>query len=127
MVSGPTQAETRQRRAREAMDALGAGGVTAERLTVQCARSHHLAAVFETASGPVVRTHPGPHAHGRKDFVDTGHHGGHRPERLELLAAGPGADDTIPAWCDCGPVELSREALRVRLGQPGRTVRLTEL
>lgn len=79
-------------------------------MTVQCRRSHHLAAVFETDVGPVVLTHPGPHAHGSKDFVDTGHHGARQADRLDLLEA-EGVGDGIPAWCACGPVQLSRAEL----------------
>ena len=126
MATGPTHTQTRQHLAERAMAALG-DTAAAERITVQCARSHHVAAVYTTDAGPVVLTHPGPHAHGSKDFVDTGHHGSRRSDRLDLLDAGRGADDTIPAWCDCGPVDLSRSALRQRLTHPGRTVRLTEL
>lgn len=126
MATGPTRTQTRQRLAEQAMAALD-DSAAVERVTVQCARSHHVAAIYETDAGHVVLTHPGPHAHGSKDFVDTGRHGSRLPDRLDLLEAGPGADDSIPAWCDCGPVALSRSALRVRVGTPGRTVRLGEL
>lgn len=116
MTRATTQTQSRQRRAREGLDAWGARTAQAERMTVQCHRSHHLAAVYETDVGPVVRTRPGPHSHGSKDFVDVGHHGGRRQERLDLLEGGPGVADGIPAWCDCGPVELSRSDLLTRLG-----------
>jgi hypothetical protein len=115
MPRGATNTDTRQRRAREGLDAWGDRRAEAERMTVQCRRSHHLGAVFETDVGPVVITHPGPHAHGSKDFTDTGHHGARRADRLDLLDAGPGVGDGIPAWCDCGPVELSRSDLLARL------------
>ncbi len=126
MATGPTRTQTRQRLAEQAMAALD-DSAAAERMTVQCTRSHNVAAVYDTEAGPVVLTHPGPHAHGSKDFVDTGRHGSRRPDRLDLLDAGRGADDTIPAWCDCGPVGISRDALRTRPQSPGRTVRLAEL
>ena len=115
MHRGATETDQRQRRAQEGLDAWGDRRAEAERMTVQCRRSHHLAAVFETDVGPVVMTHPGPHAHGSKDFADTGHHGARRADRLDLLDAGPGVEDGIPAWCDCGPRELSRSDLLARL------------
>lgn len=122
MTHGRTQTDGRLQRAREALDAWGDHRAQAQRMTVQCHRNHHLAAVFETDVGPVVLTHPGPHSHGSKDFVDTGHHGGSRPERLDLLEGGPGVGDGIPAWCGCGPVELSRFDLLARLGTGERRV-----
>ncbi len=121
MATGPTLTQTRERRARAALDAL-ADRAAAERMTVQCHRSHHLAAVYDTAAGPVVRTRPGSHAHGSKDFVDTAHHGSRAPDRLDLLEAGRSADDVLAAWCDCGPVELSRRDLLRRLGAGERRV-----
>jgi hypothetical protein len=126
MGTGSTRTQSRQRLAEQAMAALG-DSAAAERLSVQCPRSHHVAAVYATDAGPVVLTHPGPHAHGSKDFVDTGRHGSRRPDRVDLLDAGTGTDDSIPAWCDCGPVDISRTALQARLEEPGRTVRLAEL
>ncbi len=118
MATGPTLTQTRERRARAAYDALE-DSAAAERMTVQCHRSHHLAAVYDTAAGPVVRTRRGSHAHGSKDYVDTVHRGAGAPERLDLLAAGRSADDLLVAWCDCGPVELSRHDLlrRLRAGE----------
>ena len=115
MTRGTTQTQRRQRRAKEGLDAWGARTGEAERMTVQCHRNHHLAAVYETDVGPVVSTHPGPHSHGSKDFVDVGHHGGRRPQRLDLLEGEPGVADGIPAWCACGPVALSRADLLGRL------------
>ncbi len=127
MAAGPTLTHDRQRRAQAALDALGDSRAEAELLMVQCDRSHHVAVVYATGAGPVVLTRPGPHAHGSKDFVDTGHGGRPRVDRLDLLDAGRGADDAIPAWCDCGPVDLSRLALLGRLEAPGRTVHLADL
>ncbi|MBI4900602.1 MAG: hypothetical protein HY829_09020 [Actinobacteria bacterium] len=91
-------------------------------MSVQCRRSHHVAAVYDTGIGPVILTHPGPHAHGSKDFIDTGHHAAPRPDRLDLLQAGRGVGDEIPAWCDCGPVQLSRTHLLGRLQAHDRKV-----
>ena len=73
-------------------------------MTVQCRRSHHLVPVFETDVGPVVITHPGPHAHGSKDFADTGHHGDRgRADRLDLLDAGPGVGTASPPGAAADP------------------------
>jgi hypothetical protein len=124
MARGPTQTELRRRSAEQAMAALGASRDGAERMTVQCDRSHHVAVVYATDAGPVVLTRPGPHAHGSKDFVDTAHHGAERTDRIDLLDAGPGVDDEVPAWCDCGPVVLSRTALLGHLAAHERTVRI---
>jgi hypothetical protein len=124
MVSGPTQTQLRQRRAQEALDALGSGRAAAELMSVQCPRSHHLAAVYATESGPVVLTHPAGHAHGSKDFVDTGHRAPRRADRPDLLDAGSGADDVIPGWCDCGPHSLSRTDLLARLAAGQQTARV---
>jgi len=113
---------TRQRQAQQALDDLGPARAESERISVQCPRAHHIAAVYDTESGPVILTNPGPHAHGSKDYVDTGHHAAHHADRLDLLRAGRGVGDGIPAWCDCGPVELSRTHLLGRLRAGDRTV-----
>ncbi|HSN12623.1 MAG TPA: hypothetical protein VLS51_11000, partial [Propionibacteriaceae bacterium] len=111
MTTRLTATATRQRQAQEALDDLGPTRAASERLSVQCPRSHHIAAVYDTAIGPVIVTHPGPHAHGSKDFIDTGHHAARHVDRPDLLEAGRGVGDGIPAWCDCGPIELSRTQL----------------
>ncbi len=122
MSMGPTVTATRQRQAQQALDDLGRAKAESERMSVQCPRAHHIAAVYDTRVGPVILTHPGPHAHGSKDFVDTAHHAARRADRHDLLHAGPGVGDGIPGWCDCGPVELSRTHLLGRLRAGDRTV-----
>lgn len=124
MTMRQSATETRQRQAQQALAELGPSKAESERLSVQCRRSHHIAAVYDTAIGPVIVTHPGSHAHGSKDFIDTGHHASRRPDRLDLLQADRGVDDGIPAWCDCGPVELSRAQLldQLRSRDGDRTV-----
>jgi hypothetical protein len=124
MTHGPTATETRQRAAQAALDALGGAMAENERMSVQCPRSHHVAVVYDTVAGPVVLTHPGPHAHGSKDFVDTGHHATRPANRVDLLTVGRGVGDEVPAWCDCGPIELSRAALLARLRAGDRTMRI---
>ena len=122
MTMRPTLTQTRQRKAQQALDDLGAARAGSQRLSVQCPRAHHIATVHDTGIGPVIVTHPGPHAHGSKDFVDTGHHAARHADRLDLLEAGGGVGDGVPAWCDCGPVELSRSHLLGRLRAGDRTV-----
>ncbi len=124
MTSGRTLSGERREKARAALDALGAERAAHERLSVQCRRAHHLAEVYDTAAGPVILTRPGPHAHGSKDFVDTGHHAAPRAERADLLRAEPGPGDDLPAWCDCGPVELARGLVWTALGDGRRTLRV---
>ena len=124
MTTRRTLTGTRSRQAQQALDDLGADRAAAERMSVQCPRAHHVAAVYDTDIGPVILTHPGPHAHGSKDFVDTGHHATAHADRLDLLRTGPGVADGIPAWCDCGPVELSRTLLLARLRAGDRTMRI---
>jgi len=124
MATGATVSATRQRRATEAFEALGEGRADHEQMTVQCPHGHHLGAVYATDVGPVVVTRPGPHAHGSKDFVDTRHHAGAHVDRYDLLEVGRGGSDGIPAWCDCGPVELSRAFLEGRLRAGARTARI---
>ena len=124
-MNQPTSAHRRQMAA-DALAAFGKQRSEHQRLSVQCARSHHLAAVYETEVGLVYHAVEGPHAHGSKDFVDTAHHGRSRgTEYVDLLAGGPVSDDGLPAWCDCGPHTLSRSDL-MRSAADGevRTVRI---
>lgn len=119
-MSGKTSTERRTRLATEALASLGRPRQEHQRLSVQCPHGHHVAAVFDTEVGLVVRTLTGPHAHGSKDRVDTAHHGATRgQEYVDILDPGSTVDDVLPAWCDCGPRSLSRAELRrqVRPGQ----------
>lgn len=120
---------TSGRRRQVATDALAVFGKQRsehQRLSVQCAHSHHLAAVYETEAGLVYHAIEGPHAHGSKDRIDTAHHGGPRgTEYVDLLAADPMSDDGLPAWCDCGPHTLSRsDLLKAAADGEVRTVRV---
>ena len=102
----------RQYLAETALASLGKQRSERQRLSVQCTHSHHLAAVYETKAGLVYHAVEGPHAHGRKDFVDTAHHGGPRgTEFVDLLVGEVASSDALPAWCDCGPHSLSRSDL----------------
>ena len=113
-----------------ALERLGAHRSEHRLLNVQCGRSHHLASVYRTDAGPVYRSLSGPHAHGSLDFVDTPHRGGRRHEYVVLLD--PATSDTaattsdeLPAWCDCGPVMLSRAELLEHLRAGRHTVHIS--
>ncbi len=89
------------------------GGRDGVRLRVHCARSHHVAAVYETDAGLVYLAPVRPRSHGSGDLPDQPH-GDQAPHHwLDLLdpAAQPTADDALPAWCDCGHRALSRSAV----------------
>jgi hypothetical protein len=101
----------RHERATHALGALGEALAEHEVLSVQCAHSHHVAAVYRTTAGPVYRAMTGPHAHGRMDRPDVAHHGAHHGVEYVELLDDPEADETLPGWCDCGPWELSRADL----------------
>jgi hypothetical protein len=77
-------------------------------LSVQCANGHHVAGVFSTPQGPVVQAASGRHSHGHRDRVDTPHGTRSVAQWTDFLDAGSLADDTMPAWCECGPWALSR-------------------
>lgn len=93
-------------------------------INVQCSRSHHVAAVFETPQGLVYRSVEGPHAHGSRDRQDVAHHGSHHgTEYVDLLVGDP-HDDALPAWCECGPRTVSRAMLIDAVRQRQGTVRV---
>lgn len=102
---------TPRKKAAGALKALGSHRSDHELLLVECHRGHRVAAVYETAEGPVYLSRIGPHAHGDMDFPDTGHRverpGQEFVDHLQVAWA----DDGVPAWCDCGPRTLSRSSL----------------
>ncbi len=116
--------QDRRQAAEDALEALGPERSRHQRLSVQCPRSHHLAAVYETDAGLVYYAIEGPHAHGSRDRVDTAHHGGDRgTEHIDMLAGDAMSDDGLPAWCDCGTYTLSRsELLEQAASGPPKTV-----
>jgi len=100
----------RQRHAAEVLAALAPPLSDARVLSVQCANGHHVAGVYATEEGPVVQAVPGRRSHGHRDRIDTPHRG-EREHWADFLDAGALADDTVPAWCECGPWVLSRRAM----------------
>lgn len=105
--------EFRRQAARSAWAELPHGGRDSIRLDVQCARSHHVAVVYDTSAGRVFVAPVRGHSHGSRDRVDEPH-GSHAVETwVDMLEAAddPLIDDSVPAWCDCGPRTLSRAAM----------------
>lgn len=125
-MSGPsTTSSRRQHAAAEALARLGRSRGEHQVLSIQCSRSHHLAAVYDTDAGPVYVSVTGPHAHGDRDRVDTAHHGGRRgTDYLDLLARSGASPATLPAWCDCGPRDVSRAEVLGALQDRVRTLHL---
>jgi hypothetical protein len=122
-ITTPTSPESRRQAAAEALAALGVQRSEHQALSVQCPRSHHLAAVYKTDAGLVYHAIEGPHAHGSRDRVDTGHHGTPSgTEYVDFLAGDSLSDDGLPAWCDCGPYTLSRSELLEAAAGPPRTL-----
>ena len=101
--------DVRSQQAERVLTALPHGGRDAITLRVQCARSHHVATVYDTELGLIYAAPVRPRSHGSFDLPDEPH-SGHDPARwLDLLEVGePAADDALPAWCDCGHRTLSR-------------------
>lgn len=103
--------DPRHQRAAQGLEELGGDLADHEVLSVQCHRSHHVGAVYDTAAGLVFRSLTGPHAHGRKDRADVAHHGSSHGQAYAELLDDPHADALLPGSCDCGPWSLSRADL----------------
>ncbi|MFD7845846.1 hypothetical protein ACFV4K_23250 [Nocardia sp. NPDC059764] len=126
-MSDPTDLSPSQRQlaARRALDDLGRDRDDHALVRVRCGRSHHVATVFDTAAGAVYESSIGPHAHGRRDYIDEAHdadrHGAHY---IDLLDGDRYVDDLLPAHCECGDHELSRTQLRRAVDSHQRTIQL---
>jgi hypothetical protein len=116
----------RRQIAHAALEELGCRRSDRLRLEVQCAKSHRVAAVYDTSAGLVYAAVTGPHARGSRDFVRPGHHGGGRGrEYTDLLHDDGVVDDTMPAWCGCGPRTLSRAELGTAITEHRRHLHVT--
>lgn len=125
MSGSLSTAERRRRTATRALAELDGSRSDHRLVSLQCPHGHHVAAVVETPAGAVYVTRIGPHGHGSRDFVDTGHHGAPGgDEYADLLAPSPEADDALPAWCDCGPRTLLRAEVAGYVASRQRTVHL---
>jgi hypothetical protein len=101
--------DLRSQQVERVLDALPHGGRDAITLRVQCAKSHHVATVYDTDLGLIYAAPVRARSHGSFDLPDQPH-SGHDPARwFDLLRVPPPAtDDALPAWCDCGHRTLSR-------------------
>jgi hypothetical protein len=116
----------RRQIAQAALEALGTRRSDWLRVEVQCGKSHRVAAVYDTHAGLVYASVTGPHGHGARDFV--------RPEQrrrcggkeyTDLLSSDSVVDDTLPAWCGCGPRTLSRAELITAVREYRRHLHVT--
>lgn len=124
-MSTKTESARRQDRARDALSNLGKARSESQALSLQCRSAHHIATVYRTSAGLVYVARTGPHSHGDRDFIDTGAHGSRGgTEYLDLLVADSTAEDTLPAWCDCGSRRISRSEILRLISEGRRTVRL---
>jgi hypothetical protein len=109
MTTTASSRDERSRKAKEALDAIPHGGRDAVTLRVHCARSHHVATVYDTSAGLVYAAPVRARSHGSFDLPDAPHSGHESKVWLDLLGADPAmSDDALPAWCDCGQRTLSR-------------------
>ncbi len=127
VTPSPRTPSERRGRAAAALAGLGAARQDSVLLRVRCGRSHHVAVVYETEDGPVYATSLGPHAHGRRDFVDVDHRPvGHGPDldrmHVDLLRSPDPGDEELPASCECGPRTLTRGDLLAALADHRRTL-----
>jgi hypothetical protein len=102
-----------------------AGGHVEALLQVQCPAGHHVAKVVPTSSGSVVVTSVRAHSHGSRDRPDEPHTPTRPRDFVDLVEVADAAEDSIPAWCDCGQRSLSRSALRRWIAAGERRVILT--
>ncbi|MGB8380398.1 MAG: hypothetical protein WCG47_03955 [Dermatophilaceae bacterium] len=112
-----------QREAETAYRALGSSPSQHVALAVQCARGHHVAAIYRTPQGLVYASRPSARSHGDRDLPDAAHHGGRREAFwFDWLtpAAGLTMDDPLPAGCECGRRELSRSRLGEAMRDGGK-------
>jgi len=108
-----THAE-RSELAEAAWSALPHGGHDAVRLRVQCRRGHHVATVFTTTAGLVYVAPVRPRSHGAHDLPDQPRRDQQPHRWFDFITEGETstADDTLPAWCDCGHRALSRTGVQ---------------
>ena len=118
-----TSHAVRERIARLAFEELGRPGDSGV-LMIQCSSAHHLATVHQTPAGRVFHSVVHSRSHGRRDFIDKGHHGSSRgTDWFDLLDIGdPAVGDELPAGCDCGPFTLSRRKLISQIGAGDKKV-----
>ena len=112
--------------ARHVLDDLGNERDDHALVRVRCGRSHHVAAVFDTAVGPVFESLVGPTCTWRPRFCRYGASRDlHGTRYIDLLDAGRFADDLVPARCECGTHELSRAEMQRAIKAHQHTILLS--
>lgn len=101
----------RQHQAELDWSQLPHGGHSQITLRIHCAHNHDVAVVYDTPAGFIYSAPIRPRSHGSYDKPDTPH-GNEKPHRYFDFLVVEGADDSVPAWCDCGSRELSRDVIR---------------
>ena len=88
-------------------------------LMIGCARSHHLARVWDTGEGLVVETNLHRHSHGRRDLHSDAHGVDRESRWFDLLSPDDDTSpaDALPCGCACGDRTLSRSAVREWIAQ----------
>jgi len=115
-----TNHEVRAEKARQAFEALGPSPSQSLVLQIQCNSAHHVAGIHDTTAGLVYYTVLHSKSHGRRDYVDLGHHASRLGlDWFDLLDPGddPSINDDLPAGCECGPATLSRQLLIEQVSQ----------
>ena len=108
MVMMRQTVDERRLAAQAAWEELPHGGHDHVLLQVHCARSHHVAAIFDTPQGPVYAAHVRARSHGSRDRVDEPHGDQEISRWFDFLEVDDAGEDELPAWCDCGHRSLSR-------------------
>ena len=111
MKTEPLTHSERSSIAQAAWAALPAGGHDFVRLSITCAHGHHVAQVYATGSGLVYSAPIRARSHGHRDQPDQPHDRDQAHRWFDLLDT-VDADDSMPAWCDCGHRVLSRASMR---------------
>ena len=123
MAPAFASAAERRAAAHAAITALDGPLSVHRKLDVRCRRSHHVAAVYDVDGALVYSATVGPHGHGSRDRVDTGHAATSRGRgHTDMLdtAGDQLSDDGMPASCECGPRVLSRADLLASVGRGER-------
>lgn len=125
MRSSRRSPSERRALARAALDSPDQARSSDVLLRVRCPHSHHVAMVYDTPEGAVYVSVLGPHAHGRRDFVDLAHHGPSPGEaHVDLVESPDPGDLNLPARCECGPRVVPRADIINALTAHRRTLDL---